>query len=74
MSATKKQIQSLNICFDHKGLFTCPCCKTQSSQYPDIENKGEDKTQIFCNYGCGYIFLEDHQQTEVRSNWWEAYL
>jgi len=37
----------------------CPQCLVESSQYLAIENPGEDKTQIYCTYGCGYIFIED---------------
>lgn len=39
---------------------TCPKCKTNSSQYLEIENPGEDKTQVYCSYDCGYIYIEDY--------------
>lgn len=38
--------------------FDCPCCRVKQ-RIPQIENKGEQRTQVRCVYGCGYLFLED---------------
>jgi hypothetical protein len=56
---TKEQLRILNLTYKG-GLHTCPSCKVSYFAFKDIENKGENKTQIYCNYGCGYIFLEDY--------------
>lgn len=37
--------------------FNCPSCSTEQP-IPQIENPGEEQTQVHCNYGCGYIFLD----------------
>lgn len=42
------------------GFFTCPSCKSEWTPPPNIENEGEEKTQILCEYGCNFIFLEDY--------------
>tara|TARA_R110001599_G_scaffold26931_9_gene94882 strand:- start:76 stop:294 length:219 start_codon:yes stop_codon:yes gene_type:complete len=52
------QMLVLNSCIEY--IFTCPSCKESWTPAPLIENEGEDKTQIHCLYGCGYIFLEDY--------------
>jgi len=49
----------LNSCIEN-GFFKCPSCKESWTPEPLIENEGEDKTQVYCLYGCGYIFLEDY--------------
>jgi len=46
------------------GFFKCPSCKESWTPSPPIENEGEEKTQILCLYGCGYIFLEDYKNME----------
>ena len=40
----------------------CPSCYEEYSNVPLIENEEdtENLTQIHCEYGCGYIFIEDH--------------
>ena len=40
-------------------IFTCPSCGEGVVGFPMVENPGEDNTQIYCDYGCGYIFLEE---------------
>tara|TARA_R110001599_G_scaffold26931_8_gene94881 strand:- start:10102 stop:10302 length:201 start_codon:yes stop_codon:yes gene_type:complete len=55
----EKQNELLNS-FVKNGFFQCPSCKESWTPSPAIENKGEDETQIYCLYGCGYIFLEDY--------------
>lgn len=51
---TEKQIQELESCYD--GLiFLCPSCKSSGGQKPNIENPGEEYTQIYCAYCEGYI-------------------
>ena len=53
------QMLVLNSCIEN-GFFKCPSCKESWTPEPLIENEGEDKTQVYCLYGCGYIFLEDY--------------
>ena len=56
---TDKQKSSLARCYTNIG-FKFPCCGVEIiDRSPQIENPGEDKTQIFCLYGCGYVFIED---------------
>jgi hypothetical protein len=58
MEATKKQYQTLN---NHTSghFFKCPDCGSEWVGVPMIENPGEETTQIFCLYGCGFIFLPE---------------
>jgi hypothetical protein len=44
------------------GLYQCPSCKSQTIRQPSITNEEDedDKTQVYCPYGCGYIYLEDY--------------
>ena len=60
-------MQTLDNNIDNDGFFKCPSCKESWVPYPIIENIGEEKTQVYCNYGCGFIFLEDYhcQLTEL---------
>lgn len=45
------------------GWFTCPSCNTEyNDMYVQIENPGEEDTQISCVYGCGYLILEDYRK------------
>jgi hypothetical protein len=60
------QNEILNNCIKDNGDFQCPSCKTSWWPEPEIENLGEDKTQIYCLYGCGYIFLEDYKSVTKR--------
>ena len=39
------------------GCFRCPQCKIEWYGRPRIENEGEESTQVYCNYGCGYMFI-----------------
>ena len=55
---TKEQTKTLAEA-NSSGQFVCPNCASSGGQNPQIENPGEDRTQIYCNYGCGYIYLED---------------
>jgi len=51
-----------------KGIlaeFDCPCCRVKQ-QIPQIQNLGEEKTQVKCVYGCGYLFLEDFASLKDR--------
>ncbi len=50
--------------FVKDGFFKCPSCKESWTPNPSIENAGENKTQIYCGYGCGYIFLDDYKQNK----------
>jgi hypothetical protein len=54
------QNEILNNCVNDKGFFKCPSCKESWTPPPPIENVGENETQIYCGYGCGFIFLEDY--------------
>ena len=54
------QSENLKNCIDKHGFFVCPSCKEGWFPTPEIENEGENKTQIYCGYNCGYIFLEDY--------------
>ena len=41
-------------------LFTCPFCNESHIGRPQIHNLDDDSDelpQVFCTYGCGYIFL-----------------
>ena len=61
MKPTKKQKETLKKHQDNFD-FICPNCKSESNKHQtEIENPGEEKTQVYCNYGCGYIFLEDYK-------------
>jgi hypothetical protein len=57
------QIELLNS-FVKDGFFQCPSCKESWTPTPAIRNKGEDKTQIYCFYNCGFIFLDDYKTNE----------
>ena len=68
MKTYKEQKATLKRCIQEDGLFRFPCCQVEivSMNAPVIENPNneepyaEDKTQIMCQYGCGYIFIEDY--------------
>ena len=50
--------------FINDGLFQCPSCYTEWIGSPVIETLNEDletKTQVFCLYGCGFIYLDDYK-------------
>ena len=53
---TKTQIQN-SIVESHwnNGTWKFPCCGSEICSPPSVENKGEDYTQIYCPYGCGYV-------------------
>ena len=57
--STKKQRETV-LKFADGNFFRCPSCKVESLGIPMITNEGEDNTQIWCPYGCGFIFLEDY--------------
>ncbi|MHA2216853.1 MAG: hypothetical protein ACXACY_12985 [Candidatus Hodarchaeales archaeon] len=63
----EKQNEVLNS-FVKDGFFQCPSCKSKWTPTPQIENKGEDETQIYCLYGCGFIFLDDYKTNENGNN------
>jgi hypothetical protein len=60
MIATKEQFRVL-YAFVKDGLFTCPGCGTQTVTVPLIQNKGEEQTQVWCHYGCGFLFLDAYE-------------
>jgi len=39
--------------------YQCPQCKSQTWPSPLIENEDEPEElpQVYCDYGCGYMFL-----------------
>lgn len=60
MKLTKNQREQRdNIKDPESNYFKCPSCFSVWIGTPLIWNPGEDKTQIFCNYGCGYLYIED---------------
>jgi hypothetical protein len=62
---TNKQIDTLS---KHETyyFFVCPSCGVESSSWrTSIENPGEDETQVYCVYGCGYIYL-DYYESKVK--------
>ena len=59
MEATEAQIALFNRCIEYR-MFISPCCGVETLSHPDLTNPGEDTTQIYCGYGCGYIFLDDY--------------
>ncbi len=60
MKLTKNQREQRDSCKDpESNYFKCPSCLTEWIGTPLIWNPGEDKTQIFCNYVCGYLYIED---------------
>jgi len=56
MKATKEQLKTYSKHYKN-GLFKCPSCDSEWVGAPEIENEGERETQVYCLYGCGYIFL-----------------
>lgn len=44
------------------GDWIYPCCNSETLDVPSIENENDKDTitQIFCPYGCGYIFVEHY--------------
>lgn len=53
----KEQLKTIDKHTTGAGIFaefTCPSCST-SQPVPQIENEGENWTQVHCKYGCGYI-------------------
>ena len=38
----------------NNGTWRYPCCKSEVIYPAVIENPGENYTQIYCPYGCGY--------------------
>ena len=54
------QDESLKKCIDKHGFFVCPSCGEGWYPSPKIENEGDEETQVFCNYGCDFIILEDY--------------
>lgn len=63
----KKQNELLNS-FEKDGFFQCPSCKESWTPFPQIENKGEEETQIYCLYGCGFIFLDNYKTKKDGNN------
>ena len=60
MTATKEQKAMILKHSTYYG-FKFPCCNSEICNTVLIENPGEeDKTQIYCLYGCGFIYLEDY--------------
>lgn len=56
---TDEQEKVLNTFYTNGG-WKYPCCKSEVGYSPNIENPGENKTQIYCVYCRQYIFLEDY--------------
>jgi hypothetical protein len=56
---TPKQKAVLESHIDKRyNTFKCPSCKSEWQTYRvRVENPGEDETQVYCLYGCGFIFL-----------------
>lgn len=55
----KKQLKAIESCMIN-ARFICPKCKNNDAPTPYIENVGEEKTQVYCYAGCGFIYIEDH--------------
>tara|TARA_R110002012_G_scaffold158774_1_gene320346 strand:- start:277 stop:492 length:216 start_codon:yes stop_codon:yes gene_type:complete len=58
----KTQQEILDSHYVGKGFgddYQCPQCKSLTWPGPLIENEDEPEElpQVYCNYGCGYIFL-----------------
>tara|TARA_R110000765_G_scaffold396661_1_gene490614 strand:+ start:188 stop:481 length:294 start_codon:yes stop_codon:yes gene_type:complete len=68
---TEKQVKILESHIND-GEFKCPSCEETWIAYPDIENCGEDTVQIFCEYGCGFIFIEEINTKEQKLREWDA--
>ena len=58
--ATQEQKETYEKCYND-GLFKCPDCGEEWIGGPEIENKGEAKTQIYCPYCSQFLFIEDYQ-------------
>jgi len=54
---TEKQVKILESHMEG-DFYRCPQCTTKWYGVPPIENKGEAETQVYCLYGCGYMFIE----------------
>ena len=60
MKTTEQQKETRKYFYDNGFKF--PCCNTEITHIPDIENKGEENTQIYCPYCRMYIFLDDYKK------------
>lgn len=66
---TQQQIDAVKKCkcksFDMSSkkiieTYVYPCCGVEVLGTPIIENAGEELTQIRCQYGCGFIYIENY--------------
>lgn len=59
-------------------LFVCPQCEMPHTYEPEIENISSDydneDPQIYCSYGCGYMFLPEKKEHKGRGEWWKEYI
>jgi len=78
MSAQKK-IAIYNQHTIGRGFYMCPSCKTThlgGLRIENIDDDSDDLPQVYCNYGCGYIFLPNLSdlKTPPREEWWKKHL
>ena len=62
MSQVNFQKQS-EVIYSHwvNGVWRYPCCKSEVISPAQITNPGEDYTQIYCPYGCGYNEIQKRE-------------
>lgn len=51
---TDKQKEDIEKCYINGG-WTYPCCKSEVAYEANIENPGENWTQIYCPYCSSYL-------------------
>jgi len=58
--------------------FVCPQCGIDHIYEPEIENLASDydneNPQVYCYYGCGYIFLPEKKEHKGRGEWWKEHI
>ena len=60
MSHNNKQHQDLISKFWNNGAWKFPCCGEEIIWEPTDEYPEEEQTTISCDYGCGFIILDDY--------------
>jgi uncharacterized protein YutD len=78
MSAEKKtEIYSQHLV--GRGFYMCPSCMNVhlgGLTIENIEDDSDELPQVYCRYGCGYIFLPNLRLNNAppRDEWWKKHL